>query len=244
MESKTKYNLERSYINGGNVVDPINQATFQNPLYVDGYPEIINLDLSLSNFFIVDLEDGNTDYSNPRNAILNPINLGRLQRFEVLFIEPFGLRNFISGDNNFQFPNFYDDPNFGNMFSMEIGLRREMLITFKITHPTFNHCLNNTQPIFLGDVTPWFDSELLNINIEFVIRDQFGNLLDNVTIILFHAGYDSLTEITSFGRCSFIRPRGYYYIYYGSFGSIFFMGELFPSETNQEYLKVERIITI
>lgn len=243
MSDTVKYKLERSYINGGNVVDPIDQITFQKPLYVDGYPEVIDIDLSLSNFFIIDLEDENTDHLNPRNVILNPINLNGIQRFEVLFIEPLGIRNFASGDNDFQFPTFYQSAEFGNRFTMEVGLRREMLITFKVIYPTSGDCSTNTSPIFLGDMTPWFDSKLLYSYMVFMVTDQFENPLDGVVIELFKSDYFSDTQITTDGFCSFVRPKDYTYSYSGSFETTDFDGVIL-NKSGDDYIQTNIMLTI
>lgn len=236
MKEKVKYNIEKELILNNWVVDPVNHASFQEPINVNGYPEIVNLDLSKSNYFIIDLEDNL--HTSERNVSLNPINYNGIERFEVLFLEPFGKRHFNFDPIIFQMTPFFLNQNFEEIFEMRMGQRRLMLMSFK-SHP------EDESIVFIGDVSPWSETIILNVMIVFFVKDQNNNPVSNISI---HLGFFPHTvEIKQVfnGVCVFSVPRGYTYSYTGyKYGVIpVFGGSISSTTSNVGNLTIERTVT-
>ncbi len=234
MNGKIKYGLEKELINENDVVDPINQSTFQKPLYLDGYPETINVDLSKSNYFIIDLEDGGS-IDIERNVSLNPINDVGVQRFEVLFIEPYGIRKFNFDKTKFQIHPFFFDSNFDEFFKMKENQRREMLISFM-----------RSDDVFLGVPSCWFYSKLLNVNILFNLKDQNNEPVSGVSIFIenTYGGFSVEYGRVVNGLLLFSKPKGYPYFYFAVSGiTVLFFGYISSVQSNQDFVEIEKTIT-
>ena len=236
MKEKVKYNIEKELILNNWVVDPINQATFQEPIYVDGYSEVINIDLSKSNYFIIDLED--EYHSIERRVSLNPINHKGIQRFEVLFIEPFGVRYFDFNENMFHLAPIFYDSFFDELFQMVKGQRRLMLLSFKRHY-------QDGSIMFIGDISPWTETSILNVMIVFYVNDQYNEPVSGVMISLGIIGHTLSIRRTHNGVCVFSVPRGYDYIYVGTYGvisTVVFTGSISSSASNIRTLTIEKTI--
>lgn len=170
---KTKFNAERQFIEGYDIVDPVDQATFQKQLEVSFVGNTATIDLSKSNFFLVDCElcSGST-------CNFNIINYGPgVQRFEILLLESLEPKtlNFSCVDCTIHFPFKYQDED-GNIFDiepMEAQRRNQMLITFRTT------IKNNNSKHIVGATTPWFESAATHSMINIVVEETLNAVPDD-----------------------------------------------------------------
>ncbi len=193
--SKIKHNIEYQFINGYKVVDPVNVASHQKPIYLTTVGGNININPTESNYFVVDL--GGTGDIN-----FNILDTDNTARFEVLLLEPVGIRKMFFS-NNIIFPDYFhimDD------FQMEEQIRREMLITFKRVD-------DNS---FLGIPTCWFRSPNLENYIMFHVKDMNNQQLTDVEILITGGGYLSETKTTVFGSTVFNRSKNSTYYWEAS----------------------------
>ena len=198
---ETKYNIERQFIEGYDVVDPIDQATFCNQIVLDfSGPENNQaiMDLSMSNFFIADCELASSSIID-----FDIINFGNTQRFELLIQASYftkTLRFFHNNPNvqvSFPFKYRDDEENVYDFAPMEPMLREQMLITFRLT------TLSDGQIILVGIPTPWFASNTTHSQVCFRVLDSLNvRFPSNVEVEIWNSKDSSkklVDELTGFG---------------------------------------------
>ena len=204
--TKTKYNLEYRFNDEYKVVDGVDATSFQEAILIDGSPNVIDLDISKSNYFIVDLEDGQP--TSRRTITINPINDTETSRFEILFIEPLGVRRFLDGD--FIFPDFFQtnkntsyNENIDHRFVFRGGFRRLLLMSSKKSEGQYS-----------AICTPWFDSESVSVPIIFIISNLSTSYEGIITIKTdgYNFPEENIEEIFS-NSMAILKPRGYSYNY-------------------------------
>ena len=172
--SKTKYNLERQFIEGYNIVDAIDQATFQSQLTLNfNNTNSVDVDLSKSNFFIVD-----TGLCNGSVANFNFINYDTpgVQRFEILLLEAYDEEKELNFENGypvkFPFKHIDDEDDFTeyDYEPMLLYQRRQMLITFRLSQN-----LQGT-PVFVAVPTCWFESRATHALLTFVAIEYINDI--------------------------------------------------------------------
>ncbi len=226
---KTKYNTEYQFIDNHKVVDPVDVATHQDCITLDGSVAVVTLDLSISNYFIIDL-DGSTGTT----IVLD--NISDCQRFEILLLEPIGVVDIV-WDDRIIFHEDYNNESYSELFEMSPNMRRQMLITFKQINTTSNSH-------FFGIPTCWAESPILTCLIVFVIKDTIGNILQDVTVVLTGGGYTSETIDSSTGVIIFYRSRNISYNYTATVGLNSVSGTIQSNETSQGILEKEVTINI
>ncbi len=172
---KTKYNIERQFIEGYNIVDPIDQATFQKQIELSFTGSTTELDLSKSNFFLADCELAtggtvNFDFINYDDKV---------QRFELLLQESLDIKDItfcsnVGGvDVEFPFKYMDDDGVEFDIEPMSQHQRRQMLISFR------RSSLINDSVVFIGTATTWFESSATHCMVTMRVEEPVNEYVTN-----------------------------------------------------------------
>ena len=180
----TKFNIERQFIEDANIVDPIDQASFQGQIQPEfekapwepgGENVFCNIDVSQGHFFMVDCDDaGGSEedylYFNIKNATTN-------DRFELLLRESNIVKKLAFGNWDgpapelvkFSFRTRDIDGNIEHTEPMEAYSRRQMLITFR----SVQNSLGQTH--IIGIPTPWFESQATHGVCTTIVMETINN---------------------------------------------------------------------
>ena len=204
---KTKYNLEYKQLDGYRVVDAVDVASYQTPILINSTTTSdISLDISKTNFFVIDIQPSSLSETEEQINV-EFINTQNGDIFKILVIEPYAIRN-LNFDNKQNVLFRDEESNFTD--PQEVGRRREQLISFKRTD-------RGSEEYFSGLATPWFESTILEIIIEFNVLDQNSEPINDATVEVWPQGSASFfkeTETTNEdGFCEFFKPRGLNYSY-------------------------------
>ena len=165
--SNSKYNIERQFIEGYNIVDPVDQATFQSQIEVEFTGVTAIIDLSKSNFFVLDLEK----CPGPE-VYITLTNYSNTTRFELLLREPTEAKtirwDMVTPRVIFPHP-LYDEGIDEPLYAPEpMGSykMRQQLITFRTTSDYSNSYH------FVGVATRWFESRATHLFLQILLKES------------------------------------------------------------------------
>ena len=229
---KTKYNLEYKQLDGYRVVDAVNIASYMPPVIIDGSGDgTVNIDISKSNFFILDLCSG-TASQTTQTLNVNFTNSVENDIFYLLIIESYS-KTTINLDVTQEV--IFRDENIDFFEEQELGEKKERLLSFKhlkkIGGDSYYMCLT----------TPWFRSALLEIPIEFVVT-YIDDPAEGAEVQIRAVGtttYDTL-ETNERGECEFTKPRNFDYEYVVTYSGETDSGTILASETaiEEEFIDI------
>lgn len=139
-----KYNLEKQINNSRSLVDFIDHVSYRNPITLTNTNNTIDIDLSKSNYFVIDMD---TIY---HKVSLSFLNYSSTHRFEIMFIKPRRrvIFEYPFGDYEVLFP-------WGERNGLNMG--EEWNKQFKIiSYSKYN--VNNI-PLFMGIDSGWIRIE-------------------------------------------------------------------------------------